>query len=436
MDRSFVLAAFLVTPVWGEPVPIDPESFAAHPQAEVELGQLLFYDPILSGSRTVSCASCHHPRFGTGDGLALGLGDGGVGLGPDRVADAANPPEQRIPRNATALFNLGHRDVSVMFADGRIEVDPDRPSGLRTPLEDEMVQGFDSLLSAQTMFPVLSPDEMAGHYQESDISKSVRQGRLTGEGGAWDLIAGRVAAIPDYAQRFAMVYPEIEAGREIAFTDISNAIAAFVADEWRADDTAYDRHLRGDGELTGSAKAGMDLFFGPAGCGSCHSGPLLSDQAFRAMGAPQLGPGKAERFESHQRDVGRMRVTGKAEDAYAFRTPMLRNVTRTGPWGHAGSHDDLRAFVKDHADPVAAAERWAPDVALPELDGIADDWAIWSDTTERGAILSAVEPNLRPLSEGELDDLMAFLAALEDETALSGRLGIPESVPSGLPVDR
>ncbi|SPJ23475.1 Cytochrome c551 peroxidase [Palleronia abyssalis] len=430
------LSLLAANPVAADPVPIDETGFPSHGAEEVELGKLLFYDPILSGNRSVSCATCHHPRFATGDGIALGLGDGGVGLGPDRQADPENLPEQRIPRNAPALFNTGHRDVTVMFADGRIEADPDRPSGLRTPLEEEMVAGFDNLLSAQTMFPVLSPDEMAGHYQENDVAKAVRQGRLTGDGGAWDIIAGRVADIPEYRTRFAAAYPDIASGGRIAFTDISNAISAFVSAEWRSDDSAFDRHLRGEGALEDEALAGMELFFGDAGCASCHDGPFLSDQEFHAMGAPQLGPGKAERFESHQRDVGRMRVTGRTEDAYAFRTPMLRNVTRTGPWGHAGGHADLREFLRDHAEPLAASDRYTPDVALPPLAGAKPDWAIWSDPKERGAILSAVKRQPHPLDERVLDALMAFLAALDDETALSGRMGIPETVPSGLPIDR
>ncbi|MBS8271808.1 cytochrome-c peroxidase, partial [Halomonas litopenaei] len=140
--------------------------------------------PILSGNRNVSCGTCHHPAFGTGDGLSLGLGDGGIGLGPKRVADPDNMPEQRIPRNAPALFNLGAYEFTVLFHDGRIEVDPDRPGGLRTPLDADMVTGFASLLSAQTMFPVLSPDEMAGHYSENEISQAVRRGVITGQGGA------------------------------------------------------------------------------------------------------------------------------------------------------------------------------------------------------------------------------------------------------------
>lgn len=438
MSRLFVLLIALGIAARLEAGPvdaIDPSDYAIHSEAEIALGQLLFYDPILSGSRTVSCATCHHPRFATGDGLSLGIGDGGKGLGPDRRPDPENLPEQRIPRNATALFNLGHSGVTSLFADGRVEVDPTRKSGFRTPLEDDMVTGFDGILSAQTMFPVLSADEMAGHYQENDISRLVRQGRLTGEDGAWAAIAARVAAIPSYANAFREAYAHIESGEPIRFTDISNAIAAFTAFEWRADDSPFDRHLRDEAPLSGLPAQGMELFFGTAGCSACHSGPLLSDQKFHAMAAPQLGPGKAARFERHQRDEGRMRVTGRTEDAYAFRTPMLRNVTETGPWGHAGGHSDLRTFLADHADPTAGMERYRRDATLPEMPGIKADWAVLDDPEERDAIRAAAVGG-QALSEEELDALMAFLSALTDRESIIGRLGIPSSVPSGLPVER
>ncbi|WP_051155928.1 cytochrome-c peroxidase [Salipiger mucosus] len=430
------LALCAATALAGPPDPLDPMDFMPVDRAEARLGQMLFYDPILSGNRSVSCASCHHPRFATGDGVSLGLGDGGIGLGPDRHADPDNPPEQRIPRNAPPLFNVGHADLKALFADGRIEIDRSRPSGFRTPLEDAMIPGFSGILSAQTMFPVLSPDEMAGHYQENDVSKAVRQGRLTGPGGAWDLIARRVAAVPAYVEMVREAYPWIETPDEIGFTDISNAIAAFMALEWRADDSAFDRHLRGEAPLTGAALEGMALFYGEAGCAACHSGPLLSDHGFHAMAAPQLGPGKAESFETHQRDLGRMRVTGHEADAHAFRTPMLRNVTRTGPWGHAGGHDDLRAFLRDHADPVAGLDAYERQAVLPQVEGLAADWAVMENAEERGAIAAAVTQPAHPLSEADLDALMAFMAALTDEASLSGRLGVPQSVPSGLPVDR
>ena len=434
------LAAFGAgaAPAENLPGPVTDADYLPVSEAEARLGQLLFYDPVLSGNRNISCATCHHPRFGTSDGLSLSLGEGGKGLGPDRVVDPANLPEQRVPRNSPALFNLGAREFTVLFHDGRIAADPSRPSGLRTPLEDEMVRGFASILSAQTMFPVLSPDEMAGHYGENDVSKAVRTGRITGPGGAWDIIARRVAGIPAYAEAFAAVYPDVAAGRPLDFTDISNAVAAFMEFEWRSDDSPFDRHLRGEAPLTGAAATGMGLFYGRAGCAGCHSGKFQTDHGFHAMGQPQLGPGKAERFEAHSRDIGRMRVTNDPADAYAFRTPSLRNVLHTGPWGHAGAFSDIRAFLRHHADPRAGMERYdATQAVLPDLPGTKPDWAVADDSAERALIAAAAaDAPAVALTRGEIDALVAFLGALSDPVALKGRLGVPDAVPSGLAVER
>ncbi len=416
----------------GLPAPLTDADFAPVDAAEARLGQLLFFDPILSGNRNVSCATCHHPAFGTSDGLSLGLGDGGIGLGPERVADPQNMPEQRIPRNAPALFNLGANEFTVLFHDGRIEVDPDRPGGLRTPLDADMVTGFASLLSAQTMFPVLSADEMAGHYSENDVSQAVRRGVITGPGGAWDIIARRVAAIPVYADDFAVVYDHIDAPDQISFADISNAIAAFMAFEWRSDSAPFDAVLRGEASLPEPAATGMALFYGAADCASCHSGPFLTDHQFHAMGAPQIGPGKAARFESHARDEGRFRVSGDVADLYAFRTPSLRNVTLTAPYGHAGAQSDLRAFVAAHVDPQAGLAGYGIDAAtLPDLP--VDDLRGMDDAA---AIAQAVSYRAPQIGADEIDALVAFLASLTDPVARKGRLGVPDTVPSGLPVDR
>jgi cytochrome c peroxidase len=435
---TFCLLAVLPTGVFAQtrPAPLTDADFRQHSEAEVKLGQLLFWDAELSGNRNISCGTCHHPKFGTGDGVSLSLGEGGIGLGPARKPDAANLPEQRIPRNAPGLFNLGVLDLRTIFHDGRIEADTARPSGLRTPLEDEMVMGFASLLSAQSMFPVLSPDEMAGHYQENEIAKAVRQGRLTGPDGAWEAIAARIQAIPAYQEMFEAAYPAIKAGEPIHFTDISNAIAAFITVEWRADQSLFDAWLRNEAELPPLAAEGAALFYGDAGCSACHSGPLLTDQGFHAMGAPQLGPGKAERFEAHQRDIGRKRVTNRPEDAYAFRTPSLRNVLATAPYGHAGGHSDLRAFVTDHVNPTPALTGYQHQAVLPEFAPAKADWAVMADEAEIAAILAQVPPGLRALQEAETDAILAFLGTLTDQAAIDGRMGIPDAVPSGLPIDR
>ncbi|SIN85869.1 cytochrome-c peroxidase [Vannielia litorea] len=436
--RSLLLAlAFPVTAAAQEfPAPLTEADFIAVNEAEAALGQLLFYDPILSGNRNIACATCHHPRFATSDGLSLGMGEGGIGLGPDRVADPANYPTEFIPRNAPALFNLGATQVTVLFHDGRIEVDPARTSGFRTPMGEDMEVGFSGILSAQTMFPVLSADEMAGHVKENDIAKAVRSGRITGPGGAWDIIARRVEGAGDYQQRFEAVYPEVAAGRPLHFTDISNAIAAFMAFEWRADMAPFDAFLRGDAAaLSAEALEGAKLFYGAAGCSGCHAGALQTDHGFHAMGVPQIGPGKRMAFETHHSDIGRMGVTGRAEDAYAFRTPSLRNVTATAPYGHSGAYADLRDFVQAHAAPRAALAAYtgAPArLAALEHDALGP----LSDAADRAALEAAIEVEDRPLSAAETDAIMAFLESLTDQPAIDGRLGVPDTVPSGLPVDR
>lgn len=413
------------------PAPVTDAMYPTRDMARVRLGQMLFYDPILSGNRNISCATCHHPRFATADGVALSIGEGGIGLGPQRRADPDNPPEHLIPRNAPALFNLGVADFTVLFHDGRIEVDPARPSGLRTPLDDEMVMGFSGILSAQTMFPVLSPDEMAGQYGENEISRAVRMGLITGPNGAWDLLARRVAAIPAYRDAFVAI-PDI--GTPPGFTDISDVIADFIAAEWRSDTSPFDAYLRGEKALDADQMRGMTLFYGKARCATCHSGPFQTDHAFHAMAVPQFGPGKAAPFESHQRDDGRFRVTGKEADRYAFRTPSLRNVTRTMPYGHSGAFADLRAFLRHHIDPDAGID-WPATLILPAVAPVAN-MSEARDPARVDTIRDARTVTLPGLSETEINDLLAFLGALEDPVALTGRLGIPPRVPSGLPIDR
>lgn len=413
------------------PAPVTDDAYRPISIEAARLGQLLFYDPILSGNKEVACATCHHPAFGTGDGLSLSLGDGGKGLGPDRVVDPDNHPEQRIPRNAQALFNLGAHEFTVLFHDGRIEVDPDRPGGLRTPLAADMVAGFETLLSAQSMFPVLSPDEMAGHYAENEIAAAVRKGELTSQGGAWDLIARRVSDIPTYADAFIAAYPHITAADQISFADVSNAVATFIELEWRSDTSPFDAFLRGDTALPDGAMAGLALFYAQAGCSGCHSGPFQTDHDFHATGEVQIGPGKARRFESHARDVGRFGVTGDPADLYAFRTPSLRNVALTGPYGHTGAFADLEAYLRAHSSNADFESYDLANAVLPAMPF--DDLRIMQDTSERTAISDA-RTAMPELTDSDIAALLAFLDTLTDPVARTGRLGIPEAVPSGLPV--
>lgn len=82
------------------PAPLQDDDFLYHgapTDALFELGRNLFFDPILSGNRNISCGTCHDPARGTSDGVALSIGEGGTGFGPDRrTADGVT---ERIPRN-------------------------------------------------------------------------------------------------------------------------------------------------------------------------------------------------------------------------------------------------------------------------------------------------------------------------------------------------
>ena len=85
--------------------------------ALVQLGQALAFDKILSGNRDIACMTCHMPRFATGDGRSLSIGQGAAGLGTDRV----HPESAFIPRNAPPLFNLFA--LQPLFWDGRVSRD-------------------------------------------------------------------------------------------------------------------------------------------------------------------------------------------------------------------------------------------------------------------------------------------------------------------------
>ncbi len=433
MLTAAFLPAILASGASASPLPKADATFPAQDVAEVELGWQLFYDPILSGNRSVACATCHHPDLGTSDGVSLGLGDGATGLGLERKIDANNPPEKRIPRNAPALWNLGATEFTVFFHDGRLEDDPTRPSGIRTPLGSEMEMGFDNALAAQAMFPVLSGDEMAGHYSENDVSQAVRLGQLTGPGGAWDILAKRVEAIPAYRAAFDEV---IGADEPVKFHHIANALAAFIAFEWRADASAFDAYLRDGTPLTADAAAGLDLFYGKAQCGTCHAGQFQTDHGFHAIALPQIGPGKAAPFENHNRDVGRGRVTGQVEDFYRFRTPSLRNITQTAPYGHNGAYSSLEAMVRHHLDPLGSLKAYV-EANTTYSDGKFDtDFKLMTDEPEVIEIAAANELSPIDLTDQEVTEILAFLESLTDYDAIQGRLGVPESVPSGLPMDQ
>ncbi len=417
------------------PDPLTDADFPAHAPEKVELGRLLFFDKELSGNRNISCATCHHSLTDTGDGLSLPLGEGAAGLGMARATNGN--VHERVPRNAPPVFNLGANEVSVMFHDGRVAVDPSQPSGFLSPAGDDLPSGLDSVLAAQAMFPVTSGAEMAGQPGENSVADAAAAGNLAGAGGVWEQLAQRLQAIPEYVALFQAAYPgEVLSAGDITYVHAANAIAAFEGDAWRASNTPFDRMMRGDrGALGKNQWKGLKLFYGKAGCADCHSGSLFSDEQFHAIAMPQVGPGKGDGVFGYE-DFGRERVTGDPADRFRFRTPQLRNVALTGPWGHAGAYDTLEAVVRHHLDPVTAVLTYDREQCQLPPDPLLDplDFQCLDDPAATSAILQANELPPVSLSDAEVAQLVDFLHALTDPRSLDLRSEVPESVPSGLPV--
>ena len=186
---------------------------------------------------------------------------------------------------------------------------------------------------------------------------------------------------------------------------------------------------------------------------------------------PQVGPGKSDgRDDSYWRetglnafveDFGRGKVTFRAEDNYKFRTPSLRNVELTAPYGHSGAYESLRDVVLHHLDPVKAVEEYEADQSMFQsvssvyeltLSGASlyhremsnerreaflrrDTW-VQQNPELRQNLVEANELEAIGLNEDEVNDLLVFLSTLTDPSAYDLTELIPESVPSGLPVDR
>lgn len=422
-----------VSAIAGETPSDNPVDFLPHDAKQAALGQLLFYDKILSGNKNIACSTCHHPDFGTGDGLSLGIGEGGVGLGPDRHAGTGDSRiKKRIPRNAPALWNLGAQDLHVMFHDGRLSTADTYENGFDSPAQEWLPDGLNSLLAAQAIFPLVAQFEMAGNPSENEIAGAVHD-RID---AAWPILAKRVRVIPEYGQRFVDAYDHIHTSEDVTIADIANALASFMSFEWQSMDSPYDAYIAGDKSAMNTDQiAGMGIFMGRGNCVSCHQTPLFSDQKFHALGLPAFGPGRTRLFDFIARDVGHMGHSDDLNDAYRFRTPMLRNVALTAPYGHNGAYPDLRGMIEHHLNPVQARTNWRPAMAkLPEAPWLAAiDFVVQQDTREMARQASVIDIQPVDLNDLEIDQLIAFLHALTGATRQ--RLGIPKSVPSGLPLD-
>jgi len=208
-------------------------------------------------------------------------------------------------------------------------------------------------------------------------------------------------------------------------------------------DAPLDRFARGDNSaMNKKQKRGAVLFFGQAGCVSCHtvgglSNEMFSDFQLHRIGGPQVfpqfgvglgnvifdGPGSDE-------DFGAAQTSGDPSQRYLFRTAPLRNLAVSASFFHNGAYGSIRAAIKHHLNVTHAAANYnaqqnqlPPDLAVGPIEPV---------------LAAGIDPLLAnpiKLTGGQLKDLTAFVAeALLDENVLDFCDLIPENVPSGLPV--
>ncbi len=306
--------------------------------AQANLGYQLFFDPVLSGDNNYSCAHCHHPDLGFGDGETVSVA----------------PDGRLLTRNAPSLWNAAYQKS--YFWDGRVST-----------LEDQLEV---SLTAEMEM--------------DQDLAELVDE----------------LSAIPAYQEAFDAVY------EDGITTD--NIVAAIVMFERTlvSDGAAFDAYAEGDFEaLSAQQRRGLEVFRSAATrCFECHAAPTFSNHDFKVIGVPDEGG-----------DIGRGAFGGVD---FAFKVPTLRNVVLSGPYMHDGAFETLEDTIHFYSM------------------GAGNGVGFTGSEVDRHAAAGFNLP------QQDLDDLLAFLYALTDETLperywngldyidAEGYVVIPTGVPS------
>lgn len=193
----------------------------------IELGRLLFFDPLLSGDNTVACASCHHPSFGFTDNRAVSTGIRG----------------QKGGRSAPTIWNAAWNNEQ--FWDGRAKTLEDQAKG-----------------------PIANPIEM-----DQDPK----------------LLVTELRAIPEYTRRFDEAFRGT-GGSAVTLDNIASAIAAFERSVATVN-SPFDRYAAGDrSAMNDSAVRGLNLFRSVSTrCFECHEIPTFAMKEYKVLGVPSSG---------------------------------------------------------------------------------------------------------------------------------------------------
>jgi len=426
---------------------------------KVEVGRLLFFDNVLGLHNDNSCAGCHSPAFGFGDSqpMVIGVDNNGV-VGPGR----------RGPRNQRRSPLVANTEFypSLMWTARFVALsgDPfDNSLGFQFPLPEDVIATTQTLLQAQGSLPSTELVEMAGFtgITENPGPFGPRHEQFDdGDGEALpppdetgfhnfpiqDAVDARLNAIEEYRRLFGDAFnggvPLPPGGITIHMR--REAIAEFQMSLPGAD-APLDRFARGDDRaMTIRQKRGALLFFGKAGCVSCHSvagasNEMFSDFLLHRIGGPQVfplfgvgtgnvifdGPGEDE-------DFGVQQTSGDPAQRYMFRTAPLRNLAVAPAFFHNGAFGTIEAAIEHHLDVLRSARNYDPD-----RNHLARDLFVGPIEPVLAAGIDPLLTEPLKLTTKEVKELTTFVSeALLDDRVLGFCDQVPASVPSGLPVAR
>jgi cytochrome c peroxidase len=361
-----------------------------------ELGRRLFFDPALSASGRLACASCHDPARAYGPPGEHVIMPGGKDM---RESGLRAVPSLRYLQ-ATPAFTEHFRDSD---DEGDASVDNGPTGGLTW--DGRVDRGRD-----QARLPLLSPLEMANDSPAA-VVEAVRRSphadllrRAFGEhifADADRAFDGILQALEAYEQRYIEFYPY---------------------------SSKYDAFLDGKAELTPSEARGLALFNDPekGNCAHCHlsarsndgAPPQFTDYGLAALGVPR-NPEIAANAEPSFYDLGmcgplRRDLADRGEYCGMFKSPSLRNVALRRAFFHNGVFRTLRQVMEFYVERDTRPEKWYPrkaDGTVRKFDDLPPQYHANVNIEPPFDRHVGDEPRL---SGEEIDDIIAFLDTLTD----------------------
>ncbi|WEK52664.1 MAG: cytochrome c peroxidase [Candidatus Kaistia colombiensis] len=365
-------------------------------QALSALGRALFFDPSLSSSGQVACATCHDPAhaFGPANAAAVQLAGTDM-LQPGTRAVPSLKYLQAVP-SFTEHFFESEDDADESIDNG--------PTGGLT-WDGRVDRGRD-----QAGFPLMSAFEM-GNKNQAEAAKRILAGgygdriaAIDGKASASDperVYQTAVDALEAYEQDYKIFYPY---------------------------SSKYDAVLAGKATLTAEEQRGLDLFDDErkGNCASCHvsergfdgTPPQFTDYGLIALGVPR-NPDIPANKDSNYFDLGlcgplRPDFLGRKAYCGLFRTPTLRNVALRQSFFHNGVFHTLRQAVAFYVERETDPGRWyarQADGSINKYDDL-PDYAKPNINTDPP--FDRHPGDAPALSSSEVDDVVAFLNTLTD----------------------